>query len=89
MNDYAAEFPVWSKSGLMSSSELSISRELVSDLLRWASVFQEHFDPESGWDDPSIANEHDREGDALLTRLRDELGGDFLVHRVAWEHEVS
>ncbi|MBL3698508.1 hypothetical protein [Leucobacter luti] len=52
MNEYGADFPLWGydkdEDGPHFREDL-VSTATGAALRRWADVFDEHYDPESGW----------------------------------------
>ncbi|GAA1975804.1 hypothetical protein GCM10009718_09920 [Isoptericola halotolerans] len=87
MNDYSAEWPLWSS--LPARIEDGIDDTLRSRLRAWAETFQEHFGPFDGWDDAAVAGEHRAEGERLRDALQAALPWPWTVRLDAWEHRTD
>lgn len=54
--------------------DLGLSSSLGRDILDWNSYWNSHFDPFDGWKSEESRQRSQSEGDALLERLRSEIG---------------
>lgn len=54
--------------------DLGLSESLSADIVAWNSYWNSHFDPFDGWKSEESRRRSQAEGDALVERLRDEIG---------------
>jgi hypothetical protein len=78
MNDYTADWPLWTDS-LTRESDWDLSPPLRRRLRAWSAFFEEHFHWEHGWDDPARCREYRAEGLELYRLLTAELGPGYAV----------
>ncbi|GAA4524683.1 hypothetical protein ACT3SQ_18745 [Brachybacterium sp. AOP42-C2-15] len=78
MNDYTAEWPLWTD-GLTDESDWELSQPLKRRLTAWAAFFNAHYDWERGWDSSAAGAEHRAEGIELHRLLVAELGPAYDV----------
>lgn len=84
MSDYAAAIPLWVPDGML-SDESVLPPGLKGELLAWSDVFDEHFDPESGWPSLEMCEAQYAEGLRLHTLLSDHFGPEVNVTYDFWE----
>ncbi|MCK9792754.1 hypothetical protein M1843_03210 [Isoptericola sp. 4D.3] len=87
MNDYGADWPVWTlfDPAVDAAVEEAVDGALGSRLRVWAEVFNERYHHERGWDDPRVAAEHRAEGEALRDALEAVLPEPLRVRLDYWE----
>jgi hypothetical protein len=85
MNEYTVDLPLWGEEGLQDPESWPLSDDLLERLRAWAAGFNEHFDHEHGWDDPSRASGHAAAGRTLRDEVADELGDRYNVILRHWE----
>ncbi len=89
MNEYSVDFPIWDEDGLVDAAGFPVGPQLGAELREWAAIFDAHFDPFEGWDDPAVASLHHARGPALRDRLQTELGPGCHVVLDQWEHRAA
>lgn len=86
-SEYGAPLPLWDDSGLLAEPGL-LSEDLEAELVKWADVFQVHYDSETGWPDRDICVAQYREGLRLQKRLQEHFGPEVVVQFDYWELNV-
>jgi hypothetical protein len=88
MNDYGAKVPLWISDLDLTDQIISqISSALLGDLKCWSETFQKYYSYESGtWERPELSKSEYKHGVELAIRVKQELGQDFVVKYVPWEH---
>jgi hypothetical protein len=79
--DYMAPSPLWPQSGEV---ENLVPASLKERLLDWQHTFDEHVDPESGWDDDNRRVEWTHDGLILAEQLRIALGDRAELELGTW-----
>lgn len=85
MNEYTVGWPLWNASGPAERREFPLSEPLAQRLEHWARFFNDHFDWETGWDDPALKEPHRIEAHELCRLVSEELGPDYGVRLDLWE----
>lgn len=86
MNDYGAVWPLWwSDGGQVGQDDLPLSPALKRKLLSWAEHFEEHFDPDSGWDHDRSRSAHADQAQVVIEGLEAELIDRLTVQPNLWE----
>jgi hypothetical protein len=85
MNEYTVAWPIWMSGGLADRGSLDLSDGLAARISEWARVFNDHFDPETGWDSSDLRARHATDAQALRRSLREELGDRYDVTLDLWE----
>lgn len=86
MNDYTVDWPLWPVSnGAAEEMKTLLDEGLSTRLRQWAQVFNAHYDPFDGWDDPVLAAEHRAEAGRLLAALRAALPSPWTITLDYWE----
>ena len=85
MNDYTVAWPLWNETGPARRNEFPLSEGLARRLERWARCFNDHFDPEAGWDDRALKDSHRIEALKLRDQVSVDLGPGYTVTLDLWE----
>ena len=85
MNEYTVAWPLWNEVGPARRSEFPLPERLALRLEHWARHFNEHFDPDSGWDDHTLKDLHRIEALELRGQVSVELGPEYIVTLDLWE----
>ncbi|UBH05211.1 hypothetical protein K8P10_000722 [Leucobacter sp. Psy1] len=84
MADYAAAIPLWVSDGMLSDESI-LPPKLRAELHSWSDIFDEHFDPETGWPSLEMCQAQYAEGLRLLDVLSDHFGPEVDVTYDFWE----
>lgn len=84
-NDYSVAWPVWRDDGPADEGDFPIPPELAGALRAWAQSFNDHFEWDTGWDEPSSARPHAEEGRRIQAALQEALGPEYVVDLDLWE----
>lgn len=84
MADYAAAIPLWVSDGMLSDESI-LPPKLRDELHSWSDIFDEHFDPETGWPSLEMCQAQYAEGLRLLDVLSDHFGPEVDVTYDFWE----
>lgn len=89
MNEYTIEWPLWDRSGPCERGDPPVPADLECRLLDWAREFNDHFDWETGWDDPALREPHAQTGRQLYDELVAFLGENYDVDLNLWECDLT
>jgi hypothetical protein len=85
MNEYSVDWPFWDEAGLCKEGTPPLSPKLVTEVLAWASAFNDNYAIEAGWPSEAAARSHERQGHRLLQLVERELPTEDDVVLGYWE----
>lgn len=78
--DWGHPWPLWEDGTdkytdkyTMEPEDYGLSKDLTETMSRWYAFWEQHFDPDEGWDNPQNRKFSRVQGDRLVLMLKDEV----------------
>lgn len=78
-NEWGHPWPLWDARGPLSPDDLGLGEKLGADLMDWQTRWEGLQSDAARWGDPQAQVRWEAEGDRLVARVREQLGGSVDV----------